>query len=62
MIKHTPGKEHALDEFLSQITMGKPLEGVADEFPNVHLFSIEGVADWYDELLLFLENGTFVKG
>ena len=56
-IKHTPRTEHALADFLSRITMGEEPIGVNDELPNTSLFHVEGVEDWYDELLLFLEEG-----
>lgn len=60
-IKHTPRKEHALVDFLSCIMIGEPLEDVEEELLDANLFNIEGVVDWYDELLLFLESVTFME-
>ena len=33
-----------------------------DELPDVHLFQVEPTTYWYDEMLYFLETGTFPKG
>ena len=53
-VKHTPGREHAMADFLSRITTGEEAQGVEDELPDVHLFQMEPTTDWYDEMLYFL--------
>ena len=58
-IKHTSGKEHAMAYFLSRIVTGEEPTGVDDELPDVQLFQTEAVLDWYDEMLYFLESGSF---
>ena len=58
-VKHTPGKDHAMADFLSRITTGEEAQGVEDELPDVHLFQVELTTDWYDEMLYFLTTGTF---
>lgn len=58
-VKHTAGKEHAMAYFLSWITTGEAPVGVADELLDVHLFHMEATLDWYDEMLYFLESGSF---
>ena len=45
--------------FLSRIVTGEEPTGVDDELPDVQLFQIEAVLDWYDEMLYFLESGSF---
>ena len=40
-IKHTPGKEHAMADYLSRIITREESEGVEDELPDVHLFQAE---------------------
>ena len=61
-VKHTPGKEHAMADYLSRITTGEEPDGVEDELPDVHLFHAEPTMDWYDEMLYFLESGMFPEG
>lgn len=46
---------------LSRITIGEPFVGVEDELPDVHLFHLDAEVDWHDEMLMFLESGSFLK-
>lgn len=62
MVKHTLVTEHVLAYFVSCITMGEPPIGMGNEIPCINLYNVGGNMDWYDELLLFLESGTFLEG
>lgn len=60
IIIHTPGKEHAIADFLSRIESGEAASGVEDQLPDVDLFEVNGLVSdsWYDQMLMFLTDGV----
>ena len=60
LIIHTPGKEHAIADFLSRVESGEPPQGIPDQLPDADLFEVQGLVSdsWYDQLLIFLTDGV----
>ena len=60
LIKHTPGKEHAVADYLSWLEIGEVPAKVIDQLPDANLFAAQHdlPESWYDQMLLFLTDGT----
>ena len=60
LIIHTPGKEHAIADFLSRVESGEPPQGIPDQLLDADLFEVQGLVSdsWYDQLLMFLTDGV----
>ena len=60
LIIHTPGKEHAIADFLSRVESGESPHGITDQLPDAELFEMQGLTSdsWYDQLLIFLTDGV----
>ena len=61
-IQHRPGVQHVVDDYLSHLESGEPVESTYDDLPNVGLFSATTVPDenkdeWITEMTHFLSTG-----
>ena len=58
-IVHTPGKMHAIADFLSRLESDEPADGIPDELLDADIYSSTVSYDsWYDQLLIFLLDGS----
>ena len=58
-IIHTPGKLHAIVDYLSRIEHGEEAVGVFDQLPDASIYVVWTfqAENWYDEMLNFLLDG-----
>ena len=49
-IIHTPGKLHAIADYLSRIDQGEEVVGVSDQLPDAGIFAVQTFKadNWYD--------------
>ncbi|MCO5574484.1 hypothetical protein L7F22_028269 [Adiantum nelumboides] len=64
VIIHTPGKEHAVADYLSRLETGESPTGVDDQLLDANLFSIQQHAPKlrYDQMLVYLTDGVMPGG
>lgn len=57
---HTPGRLHAIVDFLSRLEIGEATEGISDELPDAQIFNgqVESAEGWYEQLLTYLIDGA----
>lgn len=60
-IKHTPGNENAVADFLSRLEEPCSDQGVLDELPNSDLFNLtqEQQDEWYKQMRSFIMDYVF---
>ena len=58
-IIHTPGKLHAIVDYLSWIDQGEEAVGVSNQLPNACFFAVQTFKadNWYEQMLNFLLDG-----
>ena len=61
-IVHTPGRLHAVADFLSRLESGEAAEGISDELPDAPIFhgQVEPSGNWYDQLVAYLLDGALL--